>query len=189
MQHRRRRDPSRVAADVRPTPRTTVQGAPSSGLAYADAVRVPIAALVLALGCDPDTAVLEIDLREDGCTADDWSTVRVLSVEVYGTDDAGDRCALARRCVFDVDLPSAAQDVADIDAALRAANQPLVDLDRDGASIVQITAHTDGCWSDLGLDGRPTACGANELAEADDGRLGVVMRCGSCSAEEVPLCK
>ncbi len=152
-------------------------------------VRMLLAALALGFGCDPATVSLDLDLTADDCDADDWATVRVLSVEVYGTDAAGDRCALARRCVFDVDLPAPVQDVAGIAAALEAANQPLVDIDRADASIVQVTAHTDGCWSALGLNGAPTACGANEIAEADDGRLGVVMRCGPCASAEVPLCK
>jgi hypothetical protein len=147
-----------------------------SPLAILAVVRRLAALLFLASGCAAEAEELALALEHDGCTAELLEPIAILSIEVYGNDAEIGMCALSRRCLFNVDLPTPLASLADIEDALRDANQPLVD-------IVGRT-NESGCWS--GMD--HPACGEADLADAADGELPVTMRCQPCVEEDVPLC-
>lgn len=149
-------------------------------------VRRLAALLFVAAGCAGETEELALLLEADGCTEALLEPIAILSIEVYGNDDELGMCALSRRCLFNVDLPAPLTDLADLEDALREANQPLVDIEAEGAHYLKIVGRTNesGCWS--GMD--HPACGEADLADADDGELPVTIRCEPCVEEDVPLC-
>jgi hypothetical protein len=149
-------------------------------------VRGLVALLFVVTGCAAEDEELALVLEHDGCTAELLEPIAILSIEVYGNDEALGMCALSRRCLFNVDLPTPLQDLADIEDALREANQPLVDIEAEGANYLKIVGRTNesGCWS--GMD--HPACGEADLADADHGELPVTIRCEPCVEEDVPLC-
>jgi len=135
--------------------------------------------LVLALaGCSPEPTVIALELSGDAsCTPARLGALASVSVEVYGDAD-GAPCTLARRCVT-VDAPS---ELAEIEAALRAAMQPIVDIELAGTRQIAVLGHTRlGCGEgDRGL------CGFADLADADDELL-VPIRCDDADAALCPL--
>ncbi len=135
--------------------------------------------LVLALaGCSPEPTVIALELSGDtSCTPARLGALASVSVEVYGDAD-GVPCTLARRCVT-VDAPS---ELAEIEAALRAAMQPIVDIELAGTRQIAVLGHTRlGCGEgDRGL------CGFADLADADDELL-VPIRCDDADAALCPL--
>jgi hypothetical protein len=136
-------------------------------------------ALLLALaGCTPEPTVVALELSaDDSCTAEHYATLASVSVEVYGDAD-GQPCTLARRCVT-VDEPD---DLAAIEATLRAATQPLVDIALADARQIAVLGHSRlGCGEpDHGL------CGFADLADADDDLL-IPIRCDDADAARCPL--
>lgn len=155
-------------------------------------IRGASAALVvhaLLAACDAEALDVHLELADDGCAAAALAEVRVLSIEIYGSDDTADLCTLARRCIF-VDDPLTGVDA--ISDALRDANQPLVDADVDGAEVVRVVGRSS-CWGQAdpvtGAPEVPAVCGSNALAEVDGDTLALTMRCDpDCPSEQVPLC-
>lgn len=148
-----------------------------------------IVALVLALGCSAEALDVHLELADDGCAADALTEVRVISVEIYGSDSTSDLCTLARRCIFVDDPPDGVDAIAEV---LRTANQPLVDAELQGAEFVHVVGRTS-CWGQAdpvtGAPEVPSVCGSNDLAEVDGDTLALTMRCDpDCPSEEVPLC-
>lgn len=159
--------------------------------------RSPFVRAALALACVPacqaDVLDVHLELTDAGCAATALADVRVLSIEVYGTDASGDSdldlCTLARRCIF-VDAPPTSVDA--ISDALHEANQPLVDAELEGAELVHVVGRTS-CWGQAdpvtGVPEVPAVCGSNALAEVDGDTLALTMRCDpDCPSEQVPLC-
>jgi hypothetical protein len=142
-------------------------------------VRLLCTAALLGSGCGGATE--EIDLVFAGsCDSAELEDVSVLSVEILGRA-RGAPCALARRCVFDVELTR----IDDITAALEAANQPLVDVSDPDAHTLRVIGHDQSCFA---ADDH-LACGSQDLLQIDDdGTLEVVMACGDCPVEEIPFC-
>jgi hypothetical protein len=145
-------------------------------------------AAALGVACEEPTADLELDLRQGDCTADDLAQISVVSIEVWG-GGAGDMCTLGKRCVFDVDLPDAPSDVEVIEEKIAAVNQPLIDVEFEGARWVALIGRTqaEGCFAAE----NPPACAQAEVADADNGTLVLTLRCGeeACDAiMEYPLC-
>jgi hypothetical protein len=149
-------------------------------------VRRLVALFVALVGCGASTEELALRLEDGGCTAEMFEPIAILSIEVYGNDEDAGMCALSRRCLFDVDVPEPLTSLADMEAVLRAANQPLIDIEAAGANYLKIVGRRNesGCWS--GTD--HPVCGTADLADADGDELPVVMRCEPCLEEEVPLC-
>ncbi|MBC8068653.1 MAG: hypothetical protein IAG13_10000, partial [Deltaproteobacteria bacterium] len=117
--------------------------------------------------CAADTLEIALEIEVDGCDAAALAEVSVISVEVYGRHD-GERCALARRCLFAVDVPEPLADADDLAEALRDATQPLVEGELAGAEYIHVVGRTQSCWDlpdpeDGVLPDHP-ACGANDFA-------------------------
>lgn len=146
-----------------------------------------VALLVCLCACQGETNELALDLRDGGCPAEDLEDIAILSIEVYGSDQ-GEMCALSRRCLFNVDmvLSEPLMSMNDLEAVLRDANQPLIDIEAEGANYFKIVGRRNesGCWSGT----EHPACGEADLADAEDGRLPVTIRCDTCVEEDVPLC-
>jgi hypothetical protein len=144
--------------------------------------------LLFATACGGDTNELALELRDGGCTADVLEEIAILSIEVYGSND-GTMCALSRRCLFNVDMAiegGPVQSLAALEDVLRDANQPLIDIESEGADYFKIVGRRNesGCWSGTSHP----ACGEADLADAEDGELPVTIRCEPCVEEDVPLC-
>ncbi len=143
-------------------------------------LRVALALAVVA-GCGGSTEDVTLSLSAGAsCEPPALAPITVVSVEVYG-DRNGDLCILNQRCVFNLDEPQTAEDLAD---ALRAANPPLVDFEADGARAIGVIGHATSCW---GANDR-VACGFNDLAEASGGELPIQLACGTCDDAEIPFC-
>ncbi len=141
-------------------------------------------------GCTAETLDIVVTIDGGACMPEDFARVSVLAVAVYGEQD-GERCAIGRRCVYGVD---GITDADDITAALRSADQPLVEAEVEGAETIEIVGREGpDCYDAEPLPGEtlpdnPT-CGANDFAEAEDGDVTVTMRCApGCTRERVPLC-
>jgi hypothetical protein len=135
-------------------------------------------ALAALLACSAEPTVVALELGDDAsCTPPRLAALASVSVEVYGDAD-GQPCTLARRCI----TIDAAQELADITAALHAAMQPLVDLELAGTRQIAILGHSRlGCGEgDRGL------CGFADLADADDS-LVVPIHCDDPDAPICPL--
>jgi hypothetical protein len=134
--------------------------------------------LVLLAACSPGPTVVALALSaDDSCREDHYLALASVSVEVYGDAD-GELCTLARRCVT-VDAPA---DVADLEAALRAATQPLVDLGLAGTRQIAVYGHQRlGCGA-----GARDLCGFADLADEDDGALTIPIRCDAVDLERCP---
>ncbi len=149
----------------------------------------PLAAFVALAGAcatdDPAAVELRLGLADGGCTAEHVASISLLAIEVYG-QDAGRVCKLASRCIFNVDLPQAPASLSDLERAMKAANQPLIDTLYEGSSEVAVLGRMAGtsCFSarDAAL------CAYGELADAEDGTLTLTARCDGCASEEIPLC-
>jgi hypothetical protein len=155
---------------------------------YAAAVRRLVALLVSLAGCGASTEELALRLEDGGCTAEMFEPIAILSIDVYGNDEDAGMCALSRRCLFDVDmeLDAPLSSIDDMEAVLRAANQPLIDIEAAGANYLKIVGRRNesGCWSGT----EHPACGTADLADADGDELPVTIRCDTCLEEDVPLC-
>lgn len=145
-------------------------------------------ALVGATACASESTDIDLDLEllDGGCSESALAEISVLSLEVYGGNDDGDMCTLAKRCVFDVDLQTPPQSVADLEAALQGLEQPIIDVDASDARFLAVIGRRrlDGCFAG---DEHPV-CGFADLADGDDGALQLNMRCEPCPATEFPLC-
>lgn len=144
--------------------------------------------MLAGLGCEAPPVEVTLDVRGE-CGLDSLVDVRAVSIEVYGSDEALDLCTLGRRCVFANVAPTSIEEVSQL---LRDGNQPLVDAELAGAEYVHVVGHVS-CFPQkdpvTDVYPIPPTCGANDLAEVDDGTLAVTMQCdGSCPAEPVPLC-
>lgn len=154
-----------------------------------DGVRVALASVLATVACAAEPLEISLELRGDDCDATDLAEVRVVSIEIYGSDDASDLCTLGRRCVFADAAPDSIEAIGEL---LGAVNQPLVDAELGGASYVHVVGRTS-CWDqpdpNSGALATPATCGANDLAEIDGDVLAVTMRCDmDCPAEQVALC-
>lgn len=142
--------------------------------------------LLCVIACGGETNELAL-LLEGDCPPENFEEIAILSIEVYGSDN-GTMCALSRRCLFSVDmvLPEPLMSMNDLEAVLRDANQPLIDIEAEGANYFKIVGRRNesGCWSGT----EHPACGEADLADAEDGQLPVTIRCDSCVEEDVPLC-
>ncbi len=145
-----------------------------------------LALCVALVGCGEEVEELALRLDEEDCTPAILGEIAILSIEVYGNDEDAGMCALSRRCLFDVDVPEPLETLEDMEAVLRDANQPLIDIERAGANYLKIVGrrNASGCWS----GDNHHACGTADLADADGDELPVVIRCEPCLEEDVPLC-
>jgi hypothetical protein len=127
-----------------------------------------------------------LQLRAGSCEAAELAQIRMLSVEVYGFDPAGDFCTLQKRCVSEVEVqPDSADPLADLEAALQDQRQPLVDTRREGAAYVALLGRRfDDCFV---VDEHPM-CATADLANAQDGELPIELRCGNCVAHDWDFC-
>jgi hypothetical protein len=148
-------------------------------LPQAVACALVVAGALTATACAASDASAELALTQGNCQEAQLAQVSVLSVEVYGRHD-GDLCVLRQRCIFNVDAMS----VADIGEAMADANQPLIDVEQDGAMVLAVIGHTSSCFS---YDDQ-AMCGFADLADAGDGILDVQLECQACPAEEIPFC-
>jgi hypothetical protein len=145
-------------------------------------------ALVLA-ACDADTLDIDLEITANDCEASDFAEVAVIEIAVYG-EHAGTFCALARRCVYARDFHGPLADVDDFNAALREAEQPLVDGLVEGAEHIRVNGRALDCWDlEPNLPNHPM-CGNNEFAEARDGALPIAMTCDEsrCPREQYEQC-
>lgn len=161
---------------------------PASRCIILGAVRRLVLGAVALVGCSGDTVELALDLTNVDCVAADFAEIDVVSIEVYGQHD-GDLCALARRCMFDVDVPPGT--LVDVDAlsdVLAAANQPLVDTELEGALYLRLVGRrqSTGCWSPDPV--QHPACAQADLADAEGDTLALGLNCAECPNDEVPLC-
>ncbi|MCY1005817.1 hypothetical protein OV079_09610 [Nannocystis pusilla] len=140
--------------------------------------------LLLALtGCpaaeDEEVALTLVD--DASCTPARLTALASVSVEVYGVDD-GALCTLARRCV----TLDAVTTVAALEAALRAAMQPLIDAPLAETRQIAVLGHDRlGC----GEDDREL-CGFADIADVEGDALPVALRCGPaiCPDSVPPFC-
>jgi hypothetical protein len=147
--------------------------------------------VAIAPACtEPQTADLELVLDADECTDTELAEVAVVSIEVLGGGGEA-MCTLGKRCVLDIDLddptPENPVSLEDIETAIAAVPQPLIDVEYDGARWVQIIGRRqeDGCFAEA----NHPACGLADVADASDGKLALSLRCGACdSFLEYPLC-
>lgn len=145
-----------------------------------------LALLAALVACAPAPTTVELALSGDAsCTPAGLATISSVSVEVYGDAD-GQLCTLARRCVT-VDAPAA---IADLEAELRAATQPLIDIDPEGALQIAVLGHQRlGCG-----EGDHDLCGFADLADVTDDALEIPIRCdrtpdeSRCPLEVPPFC-
>lgn len=136
--------------------------------------------------CGSDVEAVTLQLREGSCEAVELAAIRMLSVEVYGFDAAGDFCTLQKRCVSEVAVePDSADPLADLEAALQGQRQPLVDTRRDGAAYIALVGRRfDDCFV---ADAHPM-CATADLANARDGELPIELECGNCVAQDWDFC-
>ena len=124
---------------------------------------------------------LALELELGSCDESDLSSVRVLSVEVYGSA-GGSECALARRCIA-VDAPTS---VDELRTALRDVNQPLVEVDDISEDLlIVVTGHsTNDCFdfSDRAV------CGFADFRDRVGGAVNIALNCSACPTREYPLC-
>jgi hypothetical protein len=141
--------------------------------------------------CVADTLEIALEIEADGCAASSFEQVSVISIEVYGNHD-GKLCALARRCLFAVDVPEPLHGPDDLAATLRGANQPLVEGELDGAEYIHVVGRTQSCWDlpdpEGGVVPDHPLCGANDFHEVEGGAVPIVLQCEACPAEEIELC-
>lgn len=142
--------------------------------------------VALIVGCTPAPTTVALALAGDAsCTPAGLAAISSVSVEVYGDAD-GQLCTLARRCVT-VDAPGS---IADLEAALHDATQPLVDIDPEGARQIAVLGHQRlGCG-----EGDRDLCGFADLADVADDALEIPIRCdrtpdeSRCPLEVPPFC-
>lgn len=139
---------------------------------------IALAAAAQACAAEGD---IVLSLDDSGCSAGELSAVSVVAVDVYGTDDDGALCILAKRCIFDVDQPTGAGDIAE---ALRGAEPPLVDVDAEGARWLAIVGHEQSCWGERDQ----VACGFADFADSSGGELEMTLQCGGCDEGTIPFC-
>ena len=130
--------------------------------------------------------MIELELIDGGCTAEDLAVVKMLSVDVYGTAPGTDEvCNLKKRCV---DVLQPPQSVDDITELLRdQERQPLIDTQLEGAATINIVARTEAgsCFKGETYP----VCGVGDIgARSDDGVLEINMRCDGCSDEAPKPC-
>lgn len=138
------------------------------------------------LGCAPAaTETVALAVRAGSCEPPDLSQIRMLSVEVYGFDDGGERCVLQQRCIWDVDIAADAADPAtEIEALLNAQTQPLTDTRREGAAWIGISGRsTLDCFAPPDV-----LCAFADLSNAADGTLDISLSCGDCPGRVWPHC-
>lgn len=169
--------------------RARAEGELSSRTRMRDRLLHGLLALAIAcveLGCAAEVEALTLELRQGTCDAGQIAEIRMLSVEVYGFDDAGDFCTLQKRCVSEVEVdPGTSAPIDDLEAALSAQSQPLVDTRRDGAAYIALVGRRfDDCFV---VDAHPM-CGLADLANAQDGVLAIELECGACVANDWEFC-
>jgi len=154
-------------------------------------VRKALPLLLAVTACAADTLDIALEIEVDGCDEDAFAAISVISIEVYGEHE-GIRCALARRCLFAVDVPAPLVDVDDLARTLQGANQLLVEGELDGAEYIHVLGREQSCWdvpeAAGGAAPEHPMCGANDFAEVQAGAVPIVLQCGDCPAEEIDLC-
>jgi len=139
----------------------------------------------LPCGCADDVVVVDLQLIEDDCTAEQLSAVKMLSVDVFGFRNSDETCNLQKRCVDVLEPPGSIDDLAEV---LRSqTQQPLIDTQVEGATQINIVGRTEA-GSCFKAEPFPV-CGRADLANVDDdGVLEIIMRCEQCVAEAFPQC-
>lgn len=151
--------------------------------------RSALLCLAVALGpacAEPQTADLQLVLGPSECSAEQLAQISLVSIEVWG-GAAEAMCTLGKRCIFDVDMPAPPTSVEDIEAAIAEVNQPLIDVEAEGARWVALLGRrqADGCFASA----NHPACAQADIADARDGELVLTLRCDTCSSSmEYPLC-
>jgi hypothetical protein len=135
--------------------------------------RIVIAASLI--GCQTPTSDVTV-LVSGTCQRAQLADVEVLSVELFGVDDEGGECALARRCAYEAGPFESIEDVAD---ALGALPQPVLDVTDPDAHTLAVFGHASSCFAD---EEPPLVCGFADLADAGDGTVEVRLHCGDCEA-------
>ena len=138
-------------------------------------------------GSSRDVTSVELELSADGdlCPAEAFARINSVAVEVYGVEDE-QPCVLARRCTGVQGVTSA----SDVENALRALSQPLVQVRLEGSESIGIVGHTSvGCGGERGV------CGAASLMaqDEDSDALALGLDCqwedrAPCEELELPLC-
>lgn len=136
--------------------------------------------IYLAAGCGSGDANITLAISGD-CTDADLTAITSLSIDVYGgSDGTTELCSLGKRCVFNVQ----AQSISDITRALGNLNQPLIDVEKEGAGWIAISGHTSSCF---GSDDR-VLCGIADLADTQNGVLAMELSCTQCQPEDPDFC-
>ena len=147
-------------------------------------MRVAIALVAIAgsmLGCaGPATDDIQL-LFQGSCEPAELEAITDLSVNVYGFIPGGDECVLGKRCIPRVELTS----VADIEVILRDEQQPLLDVERSEAAVIEVIGHGRSCLS----SDDHVMCGRGDLQAASVlGDLTIRMGCGDCGVVPMGFC-
>ncbi len=139
--------------------------------------------LPLAAACtDTRQVALSLEFDEE-CTEAHFEAVQSLSVQLYGLDNQGQECWLQDVCVGSAEAFMSSDDVT---AALRGAQQPIIDYEADDARRVAVVGHAIGCpgTDDLVL------CGSGDLSQTRDGTLEIVIGCDDdCPEPDYAFCR
>jgi hypothetical protein len=135
-------------------------------------------ALLWGCGSTTDVSLALFDDTGD-CTAT-LPEIKTLSIEVLANDG---KCRLAHECVFDV----VATSVADLEAALHASADILLEVDPGDAQIVTVNGRKLNDCFPRGDANTPVICGHANLAAASGGLLSVELQADGC-IESIPLC-
>lgn len=147
-------------------------------------------ALLAAAGCmaaasfgcrGPATDDIQLVFRGE-CEQAELELITDLSVNVYGFIPGGEQCVLGKRCIPRVPKLTS---VADIEAILRDEQQPLLDVERSDAALIEVIGHARSCLSNDDY----VMCGKGDLQAASmRGDLSITMGCGNCSADATEFC-
>jgi hypothetical protein len=136
--------------------------------------------MALLWGCGSTTDVALALADGDGDCMASLPQIKTLSIEALANDG---KCRLAHECVFDV----VAATVGDLEAALHASAEILLELDPGDAQILTVNGRKlNDCFPRDDAN-TPVICGHANLAAARDGTLLVELQAGGC-IESIPLC-
>ncbi len=133
-------------------------------------------------GCRQDpTSDIRLAISGD-CPEAQLQAVTDLSVNVYGIGDGGELCILGKRCISGFSLTSVEQ-IADI---LSQETQPLVDVELEEPTFIEIIGHRQNCLSSTDHE----MCGRGDLAGVENGsnELAISLTCGNCDNTERLFC-
>lgn len=149
------------------------------------AALVSSVAIAVGGGCAEDALVVELELVDGGCTPEQLSAVKMLSVDVFGFRNSDETCNLQKRCADVLEPPGSVEALSEILADQP--QQPLIDTARAGATQINVVGRTEA-GSCFKAEAFPV-CGRADLAGVEeDGLLRITMRCDDCVAEAFAQC-